>query len=112
MQPIRMRAALLAATAAMIGCSDSESITRPSKIKNPINSSASLTSSSVLGSKIAFTSDRDGNPETYVMNADGSDQRRLTSTGFNENGPAWSPNGQQIAFHSNREGGTDIYIMN
>ena len=28
--------------------------------------------------KIAFASDRSGNSEIYVMNADGSDQRRLT----------------------------------
>ena len=31
------------------------------------------------GSKIAFTSDRDGNNEIYVMNADGSGQTRLTN---------------------------------
>src|SRR5436190_4380861 len=29
--------------------------------------------------KIAFSSDRDGNFEVYVMNADGSDQTRLTN---------------------------------
>ena len=31
------------------------------------------------GSKIAFSSDRDGNYEIYVMNADGSNQTRLTN---------------------------------
>ena len=31
------------------------------------------------GTKIAFTSNRDGNPELYVMNRDGSDVRRLTN---------------------------------
>ena len=66
------------------------------------------------GSFIAFSSDRDapGSAEIYVMNADGSDQRQLTSTPGNSNGPAVSPNGQRIVFHSNRGGGTDIYMMN
>jgi Tol biopolymer transport system component len=31
------------------------------------------------GNKIAFTSDRDGNPEIYVMNVDGGHLRRLTN---------------------------------
>ena len=31
------------------------------------------------GSKIAFSSDRDGNWEVYVMNADGSGQINLTN---------------------------------
>ncbi len=66
------------------------------------------------GSRIAFSSDRDGpgSAEIYIMNPDGSDQRQLTSTPGNSNGPALSPNGRRIAFHSNRGGGTDIYIMN
>jgi Tol biopolymer transport system component len=33
------------------------------------------------GRKIAFVGDRDGNAEVYVMNADGSGQRRLTHNG-------------------------------
>ena len=32
------------------------------------------------GTKIAFVSERDGNPELYVMNADGSNQTRITNT--------------------------------
>lgn len=35
--------------------------------------------------RIAFTSDRDGNGEVYVMNADGSNQVRLTNNpGYDE----------------------------
>jgi TolB protein len=33
------------------------------------------------GRKITFVSDRDGTYEVYVMNADGSGQRRLTHRG-------------------------------
>ena len=37
-------------------------------------------------------SDRDGNDEIYVMNADGSQQRNLTRTPVrNESGFVWSP---------------------
>ena len=31
------------------------------------------------GTKIAFTSNRDGNTEIYVMDADGTDQTRITN---------------------------------
>ncbi len=42
------------------------------------------------GSQIAFFSDRDGNFEIYVMNADGSDQTNITNTpGINETEPSW-----------------------
>jgi Tol biopolymer transport system component len=42
------------------------------------------------GARIVFTSDRDGNTEMYVMNADGSEQRRLTNTpDMRENVPDW-----------------------
>ena len=41
--------------------------------------------------KIAFTSDRDGNDEVYVMNADGSGLARLTSEKAVDKDPVWSP---------------------
>jgi Tol biopolymer transport system component len=44
------------------------------------------------GRRIAFVSERDGNNEVYVMNADGSGQRNLTRTrGWHERWLAWSP---------------------
>ena len=43
------------------------------------------------GSKIIFHSYRDGNAEIYIMNADGSNQTRLTNNPAIDNGPAWSP---------------------
>jgi redox-regulated HSP33 family molecular chaperone len=54
------------------------------------------TNASAAG-KIAFTSNRDGNIEIYVMNADGSGQTRLTTNAASDRFPAWSPDGLKIA---------------
>lgn len=62
--------------------------------------------------KIAFASDRDGNDEIYVMNADGSNQHRLTDNPTRDWDPAWSPDGMKIAFVSYRDGNAEIYVMN
>jgi Tol biopolymer transport system component len=43
------------------------------------------------GQRIAFTSSRDFNNEIYVMNADGSDQTRLTNNPAQDSNPAWRP---------------------
>ena len=50
---------------------------------------ASLPAWSPDGSKIAFTSFRDGEGEIYVMNADGSAQARLTNNAVRDEDPAW-----------------------
>jgi Tol biopolymer transport system component len=63
------------------------------------------------GGRIAFLSRRDGGKEVYVVNADGSGQRRLTGDARFPAGPAWSPNGRQILF----EGGpslSGVYVVN
>ena len=51
------------------------------------------------GSRIAFASNREGNREIYVMNADGSGVTRLTDhPQMGEAwGPSWSPDGSRIA---------------
>ena len=69
-------------------------------------------SSSSNESKIIFTSDRDGNAEIYVMNADRSNQTRMTNNDVVDWAPSWSPDGSKIAFTSDRDGNVDIYVMN
>ncbi|MHB9878359.1 amidohydrolase family protein [Pacificimonas sp. ICDLI1SI03] len=50
------------------------------------------------GTRIAFTSDRGGGDNIWLMNADGSDKRQLTNEEFRLlNQPTWSPDGQFIA---------------
>jgi Tol biopolymer transport system component len=63
------------------------------------------------GSKILFTSDRDGDHELYVMNIDGSEQTRLTNDPGAEKNPAWSPDSTRIAFSSEKDGNQEIYII-
>lgn len=61
--------------------------------------------------EVVFTSERDGNPEIYVINGDGSNPRRLTTSDFLDGAPDWSPDGARIAFHSARDGNLEIYVM-
>lgn len=65
-----------------------------------------------ITSQIAFSSKRDGNWEIYRMNADGTEQRRLTNSRASDWDPAWSPDGTRIAFASKRDGNDEIYLMN
>ncbi|MYE90366.1 hypothetical protein F4X33_15365, partial [Candidatus Poribacteria bacterium] len=41
------------------------------------------------GERIAFSSDRDGNREIYVMDADGGNQQNLTNNRHNDINAAW-----------------------
>ena len=50
------------------------------------------------GTRVVFESDRSGSQQVYVMNADGSDQRRISFFGGRAATPEWSPRGDQIAF--------------
>lgn len=49
--------------------------------------------------------------DIYVMEADGSDVRRLTHAPRGSYGPAWSPDGRRIAFNSQRDGNSEVYVM-
>ena len=70
--------------------------------------------------QIIFLSHRNGNPEIYVMDTDGGNQRRLTNNRGRDFSPSWSPNGKRIAFMSDRDGHVhakhgwstyEIYVM-
>ena len=65
------------------------------------------------GKKIAFESSRkNGKADIYVMNADGTNRRRLTKHLAHDRYPAWSPDGENIVFYSERDGRSgEIYVM-
>ncbi len=63
--------------------------------------------------KISFITNRDGNDEIYVMNADGSGQTNLTNNPASDQGRGWSPDGTKFTFGSGRAAGNyDVYVMN
>jgi Tol biopolymer transport system component len=64
------------------------------------------------GTMIAYTSNaEDVFQDIWVMNADGSDQTRLTVNEAFDAFPEWSPNGTKIAFTSDRDEVDDIWVM-
>jgi TolB protein len=62
------------------------------------------------GKTIAFTSDREGPFVTYLMNADGSNVRPLSTNQIEEHDPTWSPDGNFIAVARSGDPGV-IVIM-
>jgi TolB protein len=61
-------------------------------------------------SEIAFTSDRSGAKEIWVMDYDGASQRRITSHRSTSMSPAWSPKGESLAYTSFFNGPPGIYL--
>lgn len=63
------------------------------------------------GTQIAFVSDRSGERELWIADADGSGARQVT-TGFAPVAePSWAPSGERLAFASARDGDWDIYTV-
>ena len=60
---------------------------------------------------IAFVSDREGVEALYVMQADGTEVRRLTEELPPVSHPAWSTDGRRLAFNAGTPSTSDIYLI-
>ncbi|MFL6196231.1 MAG: Tol-Pal system beta propeller repeat protein TolB [Thermoanaerobaculia bacterium] len=62
-------------------------------------------------SEIAFTSDRSGHKEIYVMDYDGAGQRKITGHRSTSMSPAWNPASESLAYVSFFNGPPGIYLV-
>lgn len=63
------------------------------------------------GQQLVFSVEQKGRTNIYLMRADGTGRRALTSTPSQDGAPAFSPDGASIAFESDRDGNPEIYVM-
>jgi TolB protein len=87
----------------VVACNDSE-ITSPSS--GALQLAPTTSAGVATAGHIAFVR----NGDIYVMNADGSGIRRLTTGGAGQ--PAWSQDGKKLAFVRIQGGNADVYTMN
>ncbi len=64
-------------------------------------------------SRLAFLSNRSGEPQLWVARPDGAEAFQLTSLAFSSTPgfPRWSPDGNRIAFHGDPEGSPYVYVV-
>ena len=60
---------------------------------------------------LAFISNRDGNPELYTANSNGTGQKRLTITPGTESAPVFSSKHDLIAYIYTADGKSNLYLM-
>jgi TolB protein len=66
-----------------------------------------------IGEMVSFGEGSAGTPiYLYVMDADGTNVRRLTDGQFSDYSPAWSPDGTRIAFVRYGREGAGLFVMN
>ena len=63
------------------------------------------------GTRFAFASDRGGQFDLFVADADGSNLQRVTDSPESEHLPAWTPDGQRLVYESDLSGSAQIWIV-
>ncbi len=66
---------------------------------------------SPLGDRIAYSSQKDGNWDIWVVNTDGTGSTRLTQDLGIDAMPVWLPDGSGIVYRSTRDGAWAIWVM-
>jgi serine/threonine protein kinase/Tol biopolymer transport system component len=64
-----------------------------------------------LDGRVLYTSRKNGNPNVWIMNADGTGQKQLTVDAHDNLRPAATADGRYIVFESNRAGTQNIWRM-
>ena len=85
----------------MVSCS-------PSTNTPTARSTSSITTAA---GRIVFQSERDGDAEIYIVNADGTGLTRLTNNPAFDGMPCFRWDGRRIVFTSDRDGNPEIYSM-
>jgi Tol biopolymer transport system component/predicted Ser/Thr protein kinase len=112
----RTPAGLLAAARALTGerrWRSARETLSPLLLRDPVPEEAAALAASCIarGSRIVFTSNRDGNDEIYSMSPDGTGLKRLTDDSADDSTPSWSPDAGLLAFVTTRHGDREIYSM-
>lgn len=92
-------------------------LTLPSPANSPVAFTA-VHGATIIGlreigyAEIAFVSDRIPNSEIFLMNADGTNQTRLTTNSLKDGHPDWSADGRKLVVERRRGGNWDVWSMN
>ena len=61
--------------------------------------------------QIVFASERTGNYQIWIADADGKNQRQLTDSETSAGSPRFSPDGKSILYDAQIAGGSDLHIV-
>ncbi|MBN1311722.1 MAG: PD40 domain-containing protein [Anaerolineae bacterium] len=61
--------------------------------------------------QLAFSSNRDGNFEIYILDMRSGEMTRRTDNPAADRSPKWSADGRELVFVSNRAGNDDLYLL-
>jgi serine/threonine-protein kinase len=84
---------------------------QPSRLLVPSGSKNLQPAWSPDGREIAFSSNRDGDFELYIIRVDGTNLRQITFNEVDDYAPRWSPDGRALVYHVQEASNSDIYAI-
>ena len=63
------------------------------------------------GTRLVVSSDRAGNPDLWILPAEGGEMQQVTTDPTPDWAPRWSPDGREIAFYAYRSGNREIWVQ-